>query len=100
LRLEFFRPDHGHEQINKEEQRDNADDDGFHSASYNFSQSNVYSAPTTKNVTTIPTKMKSFIFLRGLSALNDFPFAKPHEERAHDENDPDGNSRNDQSVHS
>jgi len=59
LKLEFFRPDHGHEQINKEEQRDNADDDGFHLYSYSFSQNSVYSTPTIKNATTVPTKIKS-----------------------------------------
>ena len=47
--LEFFRPDHGHEQINKQQEGDNADDDGFHLYSYSFSQSSVYSAPATKN---------------------------------------------------
>jgi hypothetical protein len=100
LALEFFRPDHGHQQINKQQQRDKADDDGFHLYSYSFSQSSVYSAPTIKNATTVPIKIKSLIFLRGLSAPHAFPFTKPHQERAHDEKDPNGNSRNDQSVHS
>ncbi len=57
--LEFFRPDHGHEQINKQKERDNADNDGFHLYSYRFPQSSVYSAPTIKNATTAPIKIKS-----------------------------------------
>src|SRR5262249_6945939 len=52
LTSEFFRPDHGHEQIDKQQERDHADDNGFHLCSYNFSQSSVYSAPTTKNAVT------------------------------------------------
>jgi len=28
--LEFFRPDHGREQINKQQERDDTDDDRFH----------------------------------------------------------------------
>jgi hypothetical protein len=27
---EFFRPNHGHEQIDEQQQRDDADNDGFH----------------------------------------------------------------------
>ena len=30
---EFFRPNHGHEQVDEQQQGDNADDDGFHSVS-------------------------------------------------------------------
>jgi hypothetical protein len=29
--LEFFRPNHGDEQVRKQQQRDDADNDGFHS---------------------------------------------------------------------
>jgi hypothetical protein len=28
--LEFFRPNHGHKQISEQQQRDDADNDGFH----------------------------------------------------------------------
>jgi hypothetical protein len=28
--LEFFRPDHGHEEVEEQKQGDEADDDGFH----------------------------------------------------------------------
>jgi hypothetical protein len=59
--LEFFRPDHGHQQINEQQQRDNANDHGFHLSSYNFSQSSVYSALTTKNATITPMNIKSLI---------------------------------------
>ena len=61
--LEFFRPDHGHEQINKQQERDNADDDGFHLSSYNFSQSTVYKAPDRKNAMITPMKIKSLIHI-------------------------------------
>ena len=37
--LEFFRPDHGHEQIHEKQQRYDANNDRFHLSSYNFSQS-------------------------------------------------------------
>ena len=57
--LEFFRPDHGHEQIHEKQQRYDANNDRFHLSSYNFPQSSVYSAPTIKNATTVPTKIKS-----------------------------------------
>ena len=43
----------------KSNERYNADNDRFHLSSYNFSQSSVYSAPTRKNATTVPTKIKS-----------------------------------------
>ena len=36
--LEFFRADHGREQINKQQERDDTDDDRFHLCSYSFSQ--------------------------------------------------------------
>jgi hypothetical protein len=63
LPLELFRPDHGHEQINKKQQRYDADDDRFHLSFYNFSQSIVYRAPATKNAMITPMKIKSLIHL-------------------------------------
>jgi len=59
--LEFFRPDHGHEQIHEKQQRYDANNDRFHLSSYSFSQSTVYKAPDTKNAMTIPMKIKSLI---------------------------------------
>ena len=71
--LEFFRPDHGHEQIPEQQERDNADDDGFHLYSYSFSQSSVYSAPTIKNRITTPAKIRSFIIVGQLNWEADQP---------------------------
>ena len=89
--LEFFRPDHGHEQINKQQERDNADDDGFHLYSYNFSQSSVYSAPTIKNATTVPTKIKSLT--RSLLYL----FTEPRVQPVHTQNQ--NNTDDDEFAH-
>ena len=58
---EFFRPDHGHEQIHEKQQRYDANNDRFHLSSYNFSQSSVYKAPDRKNATITPMKIKSLI---------------------------------------
>jgi hypothetical protein len=38
LILEFLRPNHGHEEIAEQEERDNGDNEGFHGAAYSFSQ--------------------------------------------------------------
>ena len=89
--LEFFRPDHGHEQINKQQERDNADDDGFHLYSYSFSQSSVYSAPTIKNATTVPTKIKSLT--RSLLHL----FTEPRVQPVHTQNQ--NNTDDDEFAH-
>jgi hypothetical protein len=59
--LEFFRPDHGHEQIHEKQQRYDANNDRFHLSSYNFSQSTVYKAPNRKNAMITPMKIKSLI---------------------------------------
>jgi hypothetical protein len=59
--LEFFRPNHGHEQVNEQQQGDEADDKGFHLPSYSFSQSSVYRAPAMKNAVITPMKMTSLI---------------------------------------
>ena len=59
--LEFFRPDHGHEQIHEKQQRYDANNDRFHLSSYNFSQSTVYRAPNRKNAMITPMKIKSLI---------------------------------------
>ena len=59
--LEFFRPDHGHEQIHEKQQCYDANNDRFHLSSYNFSQSTVYKAPNTKNAMITPMKIKSLI---------------------------------------
>jgi hypothetical protein len=59
--LEFFRPDHGREQIHEKQQRYDADNDRFHLFSYNLSQSSAYRAPATKNAMITPTKIKSLI---------------------------------------
>jgi hypothetical protein len=59
----FFRPDHGQEQIREEQQRDNADDYGFHLFSYNFSQNSVYKALAAKNAMITPTKITSLILV-------------------------------------
>jgi hypothetical protein len=63
LTLEFFRPDHGHEQIHEKQQRYDANNDRFHLASYNFSQSTVYKAPDRKNAMITPMKIKSLILV-------------------------------------
>ena len=89
--LESFGPDHGHEQIDEQQQRDNADDHGFHLSSYNFSQSSVYSAPTTKNATTVPTKIKSLT--RSLLRL----FTEPRVQPVHTENQ--NNADDDEFAH-
>jgi len=57
--LEFFRPDHGHEQIHEKQQRYDANNDCFHLFSYNFSQSAAYTAPNRKNAMITPMKIKS-----------------------------------------
>ena len=62
--LEFFRPDHGHEQIHEKQQRYDANNDCFHLSSYNFSQSTVYRAPTRKNAMITAMKIKSLIRVR------------------------------------
>jgi len=59
--LEFFRPDHGHEQIHEKQQRYDANNDCFHLSFYNFSQSAVYRAPNRKNAMITPMKIKSLI---------------------------------------
>ena len=59
--LEFFRPDHGNEQIREKQQRYDANNDRFHLFSYNFSQSNVYTALPRKNAMITPMKIKSLI---------------------------------------
>ena len=61
MTLEFFRPDHGHEQIHEEQQGYDANNDRFHLSSYSFSQSTVYKAPDRKNAMIIPMKIKSLI---------------------------------------
>jgi len=60
---EFFRPDHGQEQICEQQKRDNADDYGFHMFSYNFSQNSAYKALTRKNAMITPKKITSLILV-------------------------------------
>jgi hypothetical protein len=88
---EFFRTDHGQEQIRKEQQRYNADDHGFHLSSYNFSQSIVYNAPTIKNATIVPTKIKSLT--RSLLRL----FTEPGVQPVHTQNQ--NNTDDDEFAH-
>jgi hypothetical protein len=59
--LEFFRPDHRHEQIHEKQQRYETNNDRFHLSSYNFWQSTVYKAPDRKNAMITPMKIKSLI---------------------------------------
>jgi hypothetical protein len=88
--LEFFRPNHGHEQIDEQQQRDDADNDGFHCVLLKFLReagvkaahdkkqnddsgedevvhrsSFVFSeeSPFTISRTVVPTKMNSLINL-------------------------------------
>ena len=61
LTLEFFRPDHGHEQIHEKQQGYEANNDRFHLFSYNLSQRTVYRAPARKNAMIAPMKIKSLI---------------------------------------
>jgi hypothetical protein len=89
--LEFFRPDHGHEQIHEKQQRYDANNDRFHLSSYSFSQSSVYSAPTIKNATTVPTKIKS------LTRLLLHLFTEPRVQPVHTQNQ--NNTDDDEFAH-
>jgi hypothetical protein len=60
--LKFFGPNHGHEQVNEEQQGNDSDDEIPHSmGSYNLSQKRTYKAAITKKPAITPMKIKSLI---------------------------------------
>jgi hypothetical protein len=65
---EFFRPNHGHEQVDEKQQGNDPDDEIPHNiGSYNFSQNRTYNAATTKKPAMTPMKIKSLINLERTS---------------------------------
>ena len=53
-----------------------------------------------KNTIAFPAKLKSFMFYGACSAFEDFTFAQSGHDGACDENDPQGRSDNNKSIHS